>query len=96
MSPSTSDHENATGASVAVWLDEEIVWVGGFGSADSAGDRRPDEDTLFMIGSDTWISERWASYGDIIAGYRAWLDQLPPKVAAQIANGNARALFAKK
>lgn len=50
----------------------------------------------FLIGSDTWISERWASYGDIIAGYRAWLDQLPPKVAAQIAHGNARALFASK
>jgi len=49
----------------------------------------------FLIGSDTWISERWASYGDIIAGYRAWLDQLPPKIAAQIANGNAKALFAK-
>jgi hypothetical protein len=48
----------------------------------------------FLLGSDTWISERWASYGDIIAGYRAWLDQLPPKIAAQIANGNAKALFA--
>jgi hypothetical protein len=28
--------------------------------------------------------------------YRAWLDQLPPKIAAQIANGNAKALFAAK
>jgi amidohydrolase family protein len=50
----------------------------------------------FLLGSDTWISERWASYGDIIAGYRAWLDQLPPKIAAQIANGNAKALFADR
>ena len=41
-------------------------------------------------------SERWASYGDIMAGYRAWLAQLPPKVAAKIANGNAKALFADK
>ena len=48
----------------------------------------------FLVGSDTWISERWASYGDLMAGYRAWLDQLPPKIAAQIANGNAKALFA--
>ena len=31
-----------------------------------------------------------------MAGYRAWLDQLPPKIAAQIANGNAKALFADK
>lgn len=50
----------------------------------------------FLLGSDTWISERWASYGDIMAGYRAWLNQLPPNIAAQIANGNAKALFAAK
>jgi hypothetical protein len=54
-------------------------------------EKHPDR---FLLGSDTWVSERWASYGDIIAGYRAWLDQLPPKIAAQIANGNAKALFA--
>jgi CubicO group peptidase (beta-lactamase class C family) len=42
---------NATAASVAVWLDDEIVWVGGFGSL--GDDRRPGEDTVFMIGSDT-------------------------------------------
>jgi hypothetical protein len=48
----------------------------------------------FLLGSDTWVPERWASYGDIMAGYRAWLEQLPPKMAAQIANGNAKALFA--
>lgn len=47
----------------------------------------------FLIGSDTWISERWASYSDIIAGYRRWLAQLPPNVAAKIAHGNARRLF---
>jgi len=46
-----------------------------------------------VLGSDTWINERWATYGDITAGYRAWLSQLPPKVAAQIADGNAKALF---
>jgi len=28
-----------------------------------------------------------------MAGYRGWLAQLPPKTAAQIAHGNARALF---
>jgi amidohydrolase family protein len=48
----------------------------------------------FLLGSDTWVPERWASYGEIMAGYRAWLAQLPPKIAAQIANGNAKALFA--
>lgn len=54
-------------------------------------ERFPDR---FLVGSDTWIAERWASYGDIMAGYRAWLSQLPPDVAAKIAHGNARALFA--
>jgi hypothetical protein len=56
-------------------------------------ERYPDR---FLLGSDTWVPERWASYGEIMAGYRAWLAQLPPKAAAQIAHGNARALFADK
>ena len=47
----------------------------------------------FLLGSDTWVNQRWESYGEIMAGYRAWLAQLPPKTAAQIAHGNARALF---
>lgn len=50
----------------------------------------------FLLGSDTWISERWSSYGEIMAGYRAWLAQLPDDVAAKIAHGNARALFAEQ
>jgi hypothetical protein len=49
----------------------------------------------FLLGSDTWISERWASYGEIMAGYRGWLKQLPPTVAKQIAYGNAKRLFAE-
>lgn len=48
----------------------------------------------FLVGSDTWIDQRWASYSEIIAGYRGWLAQLPPQAAAQIAHGNARRLFA--
>ena len=47
----------------------------------------------FLVGSDTWINERWASYGDIMASYRAWLVQLPNDVAAKIAHGNAQRLF---
>jgi hypothetical protein len=56
-------------------------------------ERYPDR---FLIGSDTWINERWASYGDIMAAYRAWLVQLPPEIAAKIANGNAKQLFAQR
>lgn len=50
----------------------------------------------FLLGSDTWISERWSSYGSIMAEYRSWLKQLPLPVAKQIAHGNAKRLFAEK
>lgn len=50
----------------------------------------------FLVGSDTWVPERWASYDAIMADYRAWLAQLPPAIATKIAHGNARALFAEK
>jgi hypothetical protein len=50
----------------------------------------------FLLGSDTWVPERWTSYGDTMEGYRAWLAQLPPVIAKQIAHGNARGLFAEK
>jgi hypothetical protein len=50
----------------------------------------------FLLGSDTWVPERWAGYGEIMAGYRGWLAQLSPQVAKLIAHGNARALFAEK
>jgi hypothetical protein len=71
------------------------------GITDGAGKLTPEWRVLFerypdrfLLGSDTWVPERWASYGEIMAGYRAWLEQLPPQVARQIAHGNARALFA--
>lgn len=47
----------------------------------------------FLIGSDTWINERWDSYGSIMAAYRGWLAQLPPEVAEQIAFRNGERLF---
>jgi hypothetical protein len=49
----------------------------------------------FLVGSDTWINERWDSYGSIMAGYRGWLAQLPRAVAEQIAFRNAERLFRK-
>jgi predicted TIM-barrel fold metal-dependent hydrolase len=48
----------------------------------------------FLLGSDTWIDERWDRYVQIMGGYRSWLEQLPPAVARQIAWGNAVRLFA--
>jgi len=50
----------------------------------------------FLVGSDTWVNERWASYGAIMNEYRGWLRQLPPDVAESIAFRNAERLFGKK
>ena len=50
----------------------------------------------FLIGSDTWIDERWFAYDDIIKGYRDWLAQLPDDQAKRIAHGNAERLFGAK
>ena len=47
----------------------------------------------FLIGSDTWINERWFSYDAIMKAYREWLAQLPPDQARRIASGNAERLF---
>ena len=52
--------------------------------------RYPDR---FILGSDTWSAERWASYDAIIAAYRGWLADLPPAVAAEVRWDNAARMF---
>ena len=47
----------------------------------------------FLLGSDTWVLERWESYPGTMSGYRQWLEQLPEAAARQIAFGNAERLF---
>jgi uncharacterized protein YbaP (TraB family) len=47
----------------------------------------------FVVGSDTWVNERWARYDEIIAAYRGWLAQLPADVGAKIAHRNGERLF---
>jgi len=47
----------------------------------------------FLLGSDTWINERWFGYDTIFKEYRGWLAQLPADQARRIANGNALRLF---
>ncbi len=47
----------------------------------------------FLVGSDTWVNQRWSAYDEIMGGYRRWLGELPPEVAQRIAWGNAAALF---
>ena len=47
----------------------------------------------FLLGSDTWINERWFGYDTIFKEYRGWLAQLPADQAQRIASGNAQRLF---
>ena len=47
----------------------------------------------FLIGSDTWVNQRWLYYDDLMRGYRSWLGELPPDVAHKIGWGNGAALF---
>ncbi len=76
----------------------ELSYRGGL--TDGAGRLTPEwRDLLvrradrFLLGSDTWINERWTSYGETIAAYRGWLAQLPPEAAGQIAWRNAERIF---
>ncbi len=50
----------------------------------------------FVLGSDTWINERWFGYDTIMKTYREWLAQLPADQAKRIAHGNAERLFGGK
>lgn len=47
----------------------------------------------FLIGSDTWVNQRWLQYADLMRGYRAWLGGLPEDVARRIAWDNGARLF---
>ncbi|MDI1240132.1 MAG: amidohydrolase family protein [Polaromonas sp.] len=50
----------------------------------------------FMIGSDTWVNQRWQYYEELMKGYRTWLGDLPPDVARKIAWDNGATLFGVK
>jgi hypothetical protein len=47
----------------------------------------------FMVGSDTWINERWSSYEALMREARVWLGGLPAALAARIGWGNAAMLY---
>ena len=47
----------------------------------------------FLLGSDTWVPERWPQVPAIMQSYRAWLSQLPTDVAEQITWRNGARLF---
>lgn len=50
----------------------------------------------FMIGSDTWVNQRWLYYDDLMKGYRTWLGGLPIDTARKVAWENGAALFGIK
>jgi predicted TIM-barrel fold metal-dependent hydrolase len=47
----------------------------------------------FVLGSDTWVNERWASYPSIMGNYRRLLGELPRETAERVAWKNAAELF---
>lgn len=49
--------------------------------------------TRFMIGSDTWVNQRWQYYEELMRGYRVWLGDLPAPVAQAVGWGNGAKLF---
>ena len=52
--------------------------------------------TRFMIGSDTWVNQRWQYYEELMKGYRVWLGDLPPDAARRIGWSNGAELFGVK
>jgi hypothetical protein len=47
----------------------------------------------FLIGSDTWINQRWLYYDELMKGYRVWLGDLPAEAARRIGWENGAELF---
>ena len=50
----------------------------------------------FVVGSDTWVNQRWQNYEGLMQGYRAWLGGLPADVARKVAWDNDAGLFGVK
>ncbi len=50
----------------------------------------------FLLGSDCWVTERWAQYDELMSYYRKWLAELPAAQAQMIAFGNGERIFSSK
>lgn len=50
-------------------------------------------DERFVVGSDTWVNQRWQHYEALMAEYRTWLGELPEASARRIGWENAAGLF---
>ena len=49
--------------------------------------------TRFLIGSDTWVNQRWQYYEELMKTYRQWLGELPADVARKVAWENGAVVF---
>jgi hypothetical protein len=49
--------------------------------------------TRFMVGSDTWVNQRWQGYEGLMQDARDWLGDLDPAVAKRVAWDNGASLF---
>jgi hypothetical protein len=52
--------------------------------------------TRFMIGSDTWVNQRWQYYDELMKSYRVWLGDLPAEVGRKISWDNGATMFGVK
>lgn len=50
----------------------------------------------FLLGSDCWVTERWAQYGEIMDYYQRWLAELPRDIGNKIAHRNSERIFGIK
>ena len=49
--------------------------------------------TRFLVGSDTWVNQRWQGYEVLMQEAREWLGDLDPAIARRIAWDNGAALY---
>ncbi len=49
--------------------------------------------TRFLIGSDTWVNQRWQYYEELMKTYRQWLGELPADVARKVGWENGAGVF---
>ena len=47
----------------------------------------------FMVGTDTFVPERWGIIGSHAGAVRMWLAELPPEIAERIAYKNGEAVL---
>jgi Tat protein secretion system quality control protein TatD with DNase activity len=47
----------------------------------------------FLLGSDCWVTERWAQFDELMNYYRKWLAELPKDVAEKVAYKNGERMF---